>query len=266
MRWVAIVLLATTAACGSEDRSEPEAEAPPVAFDGALVTEDSAKIAHGRRLVDVLGCTGCHGASLQGERFYELYASNLTRELPKYSDAQFERLMRAGEHPTGREVWGMPSEIFQHLSEPDLAALLSYLRSLPPAGLPTQPRLPWEPEAEKMIAAGELKPAADFVRTEKKLAPADLGPSHVLGRYITRVTCAECHAAELKGREGDTPNLDMAGAYSDEQFRTLMRTGKPPSGKELRLMSAVARDRFSKMTDHEVEALYGYLQARAKTP
>src|SRR3990170_7292583 len=122
-------------------------------------------------MTEVLGCTGCHGAELQGQRFYELYASNLTREIPKYNDTQFEQLMRLGEHPTGREVWGMPSEIFQHLSDPELAALLAYLRSLPPAGQPTQPRLPFEEETKKLIAKGELKPAADFVREEKSLAP-----------------------------------------------------------------------------------------------
>ena len=92
MRGFFLAAFVATAACGPEGRDEPS----PVAFEGAIVQDAGAKTAHGKRISDVLGCTGCHGANLQGERFYELYASNLTRELPKYSDAQFERLMRAG--------------------------------------------------------------------------------------------------------------------------------------------------------------------------
>lgn len=261
MRGFLVAAVLALGACGSPP-AEQESAPPATAFDGALVTQASARVAHGKRIADVLGCTGCHGANLQGERFYELYASNLTRELPKYTDAQFGRLLREGVHPTGRDVWGMPSEIFQHLSEPDLAALTAYLRSLDPAGPPTQPRLPFEAETQKLIAAGELKPAADFVREEKHLAPVDLGTPLSLGRYITRVTCAECHAADLNGRD-DTPDLVVAGAYTRDEFERLMTTGVPVGGRKLRLMGDVARDRFSQMTPHERDALYAYLKARA---
>jgi mono/diheme cytochrome c family protein len=78
--------------------------------------------------------------------------------------------------------------------------------------------------------------------------------------------CTECHGPNLEGFEGDTPNLDLVGAYSAEQFATLMRTGEPPSGKELRLMSGAARARFSQFTDREVSELYAYLNARAQRP
>lgn len=262
-QWLLAMLLAM-AACGSEPTSEP-LEPQPTAFDGALVSEASARLRHGERLTWVLGCRGCHGKELQGHRFYELYASNLTRELPKYSDAQFERLMRAGEHPTGRDVWGMPSEIFQHLSQPDEAALIAHLRSLKPAGPSTGERLPWEPEAAKMIAEGKLKPAAAFVRETKSLGPADLGSSHALGRYITRVTCAECHGPELKGG-GDTPNLIAAGAYSREEFERLLTQGVPTGGRKLKLMELVAKERFAELTPRERDALYAYLKARAERP
>jgi mono/diheme cytochrome c family protein len=267
MRGILLAALFATAACGSQPSEERKAEPPPVAFDGALVQVAAARVTHGKRLIDVLGCTGCHGANLQGERFFELYASNLTRELPKYSDAQFERLMRDGEHPTGREVWGMPSEIFQHLSEPDMAALIAYLRALKPGGQPTQPRLPWTKEVEDLIAKGEIKPAAAFVRDTKVLAPADLGAPHALGRYISRVTCAECHGPELKGNGGRMPDLIVAGSYTREEFERLMKQGVPTGGRKLHeLMTAVAKERFSRMTPHERDALYAYLKARAEQP
>ena len=62
------------------------------------------------------------------------------------------------------------------------------------------------------------------------------------------------------------PNLDIVGAYDLAQFRTLMKTGVPPSRRNLGMMSAVARRDFSHFTDDEIEALHGYLVARARTP
>ena len=244
-----------------------EAELPPIAFDGAEAREASARVAHGKRIADVLGCTGCHGANLQGERFYELYASNLTRDLRDYSNSDIERVLREGVPKNGRDLWGMPSELFQHLSEPDMAALIAYLRTLKPAGGPTQPPLPFPPEVKKLIAAGELKPAAEFVRETKGKGPPDLGPTHALGRYITRVTCAECHGPELKGGS-DTPDLTVAGAYSRAEFERLMTTGVPTGGRKLKneLMAAVAKERFSQLTRHERDVLYAYLKARAERP
>lgn len=269
MRLWLLGLLVVTVACGSRDTAQdgPPAESPPTAFDGALATEASARVTHGKRIADVLGCTGCHGTGLQGKRFYELYASNLTRDVRNYSDAELIGLLRDGVRPDRRDVWGMPSEIFQHLSEPDLAGLVAYLRSLPPAGPPTQPPLPFEPETRKLIAEGKIKPTAAFVRDTRSLGPADLGPRHALGRYITRVSCAECHGPELKGNPGDTPDLIVTAAYSRDEFQRLMTDGVGKDKRKLKpLMAEVAKERFARMTRHERDALYAYLKARAEQP
>lgn len=267
MRAILCATLLAAAGCGSQPAEQPQPEQPPpVTFNGALVTDATAMVAHGERLTWVLGCRGCHGDDLQGRRFYELYASNLTRDIAKYSDQQLERLMREGVHPTGRDVWGMPSELFQHLSEPDMAALVAHLRTLAPAGESTQPPLPFEAETKKLIAEGKIKPAADFVRESSALAPVDLGEAHALGRYITRVTCAECHGPELKGNLGDTPDLIVAGAYTRDEFERLMTEGVPTGGRKLKLMELVAKERFAKLTRNERDALYVYLKARAERP
>ncbi|HVL79444.1 MAG TPA: c-type cytochrome [Sphingomicrobium sp.] len=264
MRAIWLATIFALGACGASAIEQDAPDPPPVAFDGAIVQQASARIAHGRRIADVLGCTGCHGAGMQGKRFYELYASNLTTVVPDYSDGQLVQLLREGVHPTGRDVWGMPSEIFQYLSDPDVYALITYLRSLPPAGPPNQPRLPWEAETEKMIAEGELMPAAQWVRKAKDTVPVDLGPGHALGRYIAMVTCAECHGPKLEGNEGDTPDLLVASGYTREQFETLLATGVPVGGRQLRLMGEVSRQRFAPMTPNERDALYAYLVARAE--
>ena len=43
-----------------------------------------------------------------------------------------------------------------------------------------------------------------------------------------------------------------------------MRTGRPPTGRDLGLMTAVAKDDFSHLTDAEIDALHAYLVERAK--
>lgn len=266
MRGSIFAFVLAIAGCGSPAAEEPAPDLPPVAFAGALGVDSAGRVAHGKRIADVLGCTGCHGADLQGERFYELYASNLTREMPNYSDEQFKRLLLEGVHPTGRDLWGMPSEIFQHLSEPDVAALTAFLRTLPPAGEPTQPHLPFGAETKKMIDEGILMPAAQGVQKNKSLTPADLGPQHALGRYISMVTCAECHGPELEGIADVTPDLITVGAYTRDEFDRLMTEGVPTGDREVKLMAAVARDRFSQLTPGERGALYAYLKARAEQP
>lgn len=266
MRYWAIAAL-LLAAC----QQQPKAPAKPaeITFDGAQVTDAAARIAHGERLTHVLGCTGCHNKGLVGDRFYELYASNLTREIPKYSDAQFDRLLRHGERPNGKDLDAMPSEVFQHLSDTDTADLLAYLRTLRPHGIPTQPALPNTEETKKLIAAGELKPAAEWVRLLKDKTPVDLGPRYALGRYITMVTCAECHGSELNGdphpSPGAPPNLIVAGGYSRSEFERLITQGVPTGNRKLReMMSGVAQRRFSHLTPHERDELYAYLKARAE--
>jgi mono/diheme cytochrome c family protein len=90
--------------------------------------------------------------------------------------------------------------------------------------------------------------------------------SQQLGRYISRVTCAECHGPELKGGN-DTPDLIVAGAYSRDEFERLMVDGIGSGGRKLKpMMEGVSKGRFSKMTPWERDALYGYLKTRAEQP
>lgn len=274
MRFLLFAAALATAACGSpkSDQSAPE-EPAPIAFDGALTTATTARAEHGQRLTWVLGCRGCHGKDLAGRNFTEddpqygpVYASNLTLVLPHYSDAAFEQLLRTGEHPDRKALWLMPSELFQHLSAPDVAALIAYLRTVPPTGKPT-PLPVLSAQDKKDIAAGEYKPAAQLVREHKAVLPFDAGPQHALGRYMTSVTCAECHGPKLEGKKGDTPDLVIAGAYSREEFERLITHGIAKGERKIKpLMADVARNRFARLTPHERDALYAYLKARADQP
>jgi cytochrome c553 len=267
--WLPLFALA---GCGSPPASEKQQEAAPLlAYDGASATQANAQVEHGERLSLVLGCVGCHGDQLRGESFREakgfgsLYASNLTMRVPRYTDAQLKKTLRSGRRPDGSDLWVMPSEMYAHLSEPDMDGLIAYLRTLKPGGKDTPPpriEAGWRAETAK----GKFLPSAAYVADNLKNPPYSAGPTHSRARMIAMTACTECHAPKLEGFPNDTPNLDLVGAYSPEQFATLMRTGKPVSGKELRMMSGVARQRFSKLTDQEVSELYAYLKARAERP
>jgi mono/diheme cytochrome c family protein len=228
-------------------------------------------VQHGARLARVLGCAGCHGPDLTGQPWDEdadfaiSFSSNLTRALPAYSDGEIERAVRAGVRRDGSPLWGMPSEIFLHLDRADMAALVVYLRTLRPKGA-VHPRIVFGPGGRREVATGAYKPAPVLVREGQARWPARLDGRHEQARSITRATCAECHGLELSG-QGEapehTPDLAVAGAYTREEFRRLMRTGVPTGGRQLTLMAQVARGRFSQFTDVEVDALYDYLAARA---
>jgi cytochrome c553 len=243
-------------------------------FDGADAASPKAIDAHGERLSHVLGCRGCHTPTLEGEwfnsdspQFGKIYASNLTRIIPTMSDAQLETLLRTGKHPTRGDLWIMPSEVFQRLSDADMKALIAHLRTVKPAGQSTPP-----PEftdlGRKLIADGTLKPVSAYMAEYRDKLPPDMGPAHAFGRYLAGATCAECHGADLTGIKDfepglDTPDLDIAGTYSDSELATLLTTGKGKTRADLGLMTLVGKGHFSYLTPRERAAVIGYVKARA---
>jgi mono/diheme cytochrome c family protein len=190
--------------------------------------------------------------------------------VPEYTDAQLDGIIREGVHPERKTVWGMPSQVFEHLSDADTKAVIAYLRSLKPTGKKLPPPQ-FSAEDKKEIAAGIYKPAIQLVAETRTQFPTDLGPQFALGRYITSVTCVECHGPKLDGQTGGhpgtPPNLIVAGGYTRDQFETLITQGVPVGGRKLNpMMAGVAKYRFSQLTAHERDALYAYLKARAEKP
>ena len=268
-----IIVLAMLFAAACHQKTDQREKTAEVTFDGARVSDPAALRLHGERLTHVLGCTGCHGDLLQGEQFEPemkqygpLYASNLTIQVPEYSDAELDGIVRHGVHPKRKTVWAMPAQIFQHLSNADETALVAYLRSLRPIGKDLPPPH-FNALDRKEIASGKFKPAVQLVNERKNVLPANPGEQYKLGRYITEVTCAECHGPKLEGEAGGAPNLIVAGAYSRGEFEQLITQGIPTGNRKLKpMMAGVAKYRFSHLTPHERDALYAYLKARAEQP
>ena len=238
-----------------------------------LARPTAAQLADAPRQAHVLGCVGCHGEGLRGNRMFEepgvatVWAPNLTEIAARASDEQLAQAIRQGVGVDGRPLWIMPSASLSRLSDSELGALIRYVRSLPRGGAAT-PAVSVGLLGRVGIATGKFRSAPALLEEYRVRTPYDLGPEHAAGRRITELNCAECHGPDLGGGEvgdeGVTPSLNVAGAYSLDQFRALMRTGRPPGGRHLGLMGEVARGRFAYLRNEEILALYQYLRARAE--
>ncbi len=230
------------------------------------VSDKADVIAHGRHLARLTGCFGCHGDRLQGQvmapagRFH-IAAPNLTRSVQTLTDEEFARAVRDGLRPDGKSLWLMPSQDYTYMSVADVAAIVSYVHSLPPTGKQTAP--PRFKQRDRIaILEGALEPAAMIVADGG--ASLDLGPRYEGGRYIARTTCAQCHGLDLDGTpDRRIPDLGVVGHYQLRDFFGLMREGHAPDYRPTPAMRALSRTRYSDFKDYEVMALYDYLSARA---
>jgi mono/diheme cytochrome c family protein len=275
-RLALIVLAAAVAACG---KSEPEKGEPTVAptpaaitFDGSDYKDEATKVAHGKRLSQVLHCNACHGDNMQGRNvsaddpeYGDMNAPNITLLLASYSDEDFDRLLRHGKPKDGREFWFMPVESYQTLGDADLAALIAYLRTLKPEGKQLPPLRRGKGFNEE-VAKGMFTNADGQVRRFAAETPEDMGAEHERGRALVRMVCTGCHNSKLQGYEGFTPNLDIAGGFTPAELETLLTTGKGKSKPDLGLMKTIVLDSLSKMSPGERQAVIGYLKARAERP
>jgi mono/diheme cytochrome c family protein len=238
---------------------------PAIAIKAAT---DAGAVARGRRVAVLNGCHDCHGADFAGKMFHDEmpvfkgYGPNLTRAASQQTDVELDRAIRHGVAADGRSLWIMPSEAFSELTDAEAADLLAYIRSFPVRGQ-AQPMTQIGPVGRLGILMGKFKSAPAALRRDADRYRPDLGQKHAAGRDAARL-CTECHGKDLTGRpELGVPDLALAAAYAPADFRKLLRTGVPPTGRDLGLMTGVAKSRFHAMTDAEIEALHDYLQARA---
>ena len=238
-----------------------------------LAAPTRAQLADAPRQLKVLGCAGCHGAKLQGDAFLDdpklatLYAPNLTLLAARATDQQLDRAIRQGVGVDGRALAVMPSQSYQFLTDQEAAALIAAVRHFPKTGS-EQPARSVGPLGRIGLVAGKLHTAPSLVAEYRASPLPDFGRKFAAGRHVVQTRCSECHGADLKGKELEpgvvSTDLSMVGAYDLEQFRTLLRTGVPPSRKKLGLMATVAKGDFSHLTDEEIEGIHAYLVERAQ--
>ncbi|HEY1614029.1 MAG TPA: hypothetical protein VGF97_10100, partial [Rhizomicrobium sp.] len=176
--------------------------------------------------------------------------------------AGFERAVRRGIADGATTLWGMPSAEYTYISENDMAALLAYVRAQPPAG-PAHPRPRFDRGARLALLEGRMEPAV--LAAFDAPSSLDMGPRYDGGRYLARISCGECHGADLEGTKV-APDLSVVSRYSRAAFFDLLRRGIGAHARAVPAMKRLAAIRFHVLEDFEIMALYDYLDARAHAP
>jgi mono/diheme cytochrome c family protein len=245
-----------------------------------VVPADTALVSRGARLIVADGCTDCHKADLGGGVMVDdalvgrLVASNLTTGgggvAARYDDGALDIAIRDGVGWDGRKLIFMPSHEFAGLADNDVAAIITYLRSVPPVSrmLPAN-RI--GPAARGLMAAGKLvilpNDLVDHGRTTLAVAPS--GGTLDQGRYIS-AGCTGCHGKDFGGGPipGAPPsampsaNLTPSGrlaTWSDADFLKAMREGKRPDGT--RIDESMPWKAMGRMTDEELQSVFRYLKS-----
>ena len=278
LRWAGyvlagILLIILVAAAAVWGISASKLNARPPAKTEKLVPAEQASLEQGQYLLVARACAECHGENVGGAKFLDvpnvatLYAPNLPLLAKTATDQQLAQSIRQGIGHDGRPLLVMPSESYSAFTDAETAALIKAIRALPARGSQT-PAARIGPLGRVAIVAGKLNPAPVLVDKYADAQPVVLGPQFAAGRHIAMTVCSGCHGSTLAGSEPEpgtkAPDLDIAGAYDAPAFARLMRTGLPPSGRELKMMTGVSRKAFSHMTDDEIAQLHAYLQERAK--
>ena len=241
----------------------------------------------------VMHCMGCHskhddkadppvlaakegsGQVLFEQGSLRLVAPNITSDpetgIGKWSDDAIARAIREGIAIDGRTLFPvMPYEHFRDLSDEDLACIVVFLRSVPPAhsDLPAS-KIPFLFARLVQVAP---KPVTGPVPEPDRSAPAKYGG------YLVRIaTCSDCHTP-LNPKFQPIPGLAMAGGnpmgegvnsanitpdpsgigyYDEALFVQTMRTG---SVRTRKLNSAMLWWIFRNMTDDDLKAVFAYLR------
>ena len=236
------------------------------------VPSDSATIARGSHLASIHACRYCHGDNLEGKILEDappflLAPPNLTPGkggvVASYTDADWDRAIRHGVNPEGRALIVMPAEFFNGMADVDAAALIAFLKNLPPVDNEVPPTA-FHAMGRILAGAGPLDPVQFTKATRGRATAPPPGPTLEYGDYLAHITCIGCHGPDLRG--GPSPNpevpgsdLAAAGTWSFDDFANSMRTGQRPSGVTMEPAN-MPWPAFAAMTDDELRALHTYLK------
>lgn len=295
-KWTSIVLLLLILGLSVTiaSRQNLHYDAP---YPNIHASTDSSVIARGRHLAySGAHCIDCHhkgnpdslialgqDVPLTGGFEFKIplgsiYSKNITPDkttgIGKYSDEEIARALRYGVHPDGTVVYEFMQ--FHNLSDEDLTAIISFLRSQQPV--------------ENLVPPHSLNLLGNAVKAflVHPVGPSDKVPAKVTpdttaayGRYLALnvAECNGCHTQrDMSGKfigppfggggnvEGFiTPNLtpDPSGRiykWSKADFIGRFRKGRLIPG------SPMPWNSFSRMNDEELTAIYNFLKTVKPAP
>lgn len=247
---------------------------------------DAAAIERGKHLAESLGgCQGCHGANYAGGKLEDMgpvgrfRAGNLTSGKngsgSGYSDAELARLILHGVKRNGTSARMMPSPDYAWWPDDDVAALISYLRTLPPVDA--------EPAMFEVGLLGKVLDQLELMRLDvarriahahRPVAPVP-SPTREYGVFVAQI-CTGCHGTHLSGGKlpgtppeipipsNLTPHATGTAGWSFEDFERVLRQGIRKDGQKLNPFMPV--EATKNLNDTEMRALWAYLQSTPATP
>lgn len=245
--------------------------------EGIVIPTDAESLAEGERLFAARGCAECHGAGGEGRVMIDngaiglLAGSNLTKRTARYSTKDWVRTVRHGVLPDGRAALLMPSHEYFRMPDAELGKIVAYIKTLPMSDNEV-------PACEVGFVGSILHVAgmfplipAEMIEDHSVRNPApDPAPTVEYGEYLAEA-CRGCHGPQLSGGPipgappemgspaNITPHASGLRDWTEEQFFTLMRTGRRPDGSEVN-PAQMPWGVYRHMTDTELTALFAFLK------
>lgn len=286
LRWgggalvILLVLLGGTLALLNQLGKSRLARAPEIPVTAIPVPTGPAAVERGQHVAEAIAfCAECHGSDFGGKVFLDaapigrVVASNLTGGRGGIggvmTDRDWIRAIRHGVGHDGRVLAIMPSNVYAHLSDADLGAIIAFLKTLPPvdhelAG--TEIRFPGTIFLG-VLGYGSLPVSLIDHDGARTVSAPPAGVTVEYGSYLANA-CRECHGTRLAGltsSHGSPPGPNLTpggpvGAWTEEQFLSTIRTGVPPEGGALD-PTKMPWPWMAALADDELRAIWLYVRS-----
>ncbi|PKP85475.1 MAG: cytochrome C [Alphaproteobacteria bacterium HGW-Alphaproteobacteria-2] len=205
---------------------------------------------------------------------FDAWSPNITpATIGGWTDQEIARAIREGIRPDGR-VLGPPMafELYRHISDEDIAAIIAYLRALPPVenevprsvyriplpdsyGPPVGEVTAPEPGETVEYGAYLAGPVAHCIECHTPME----GPRHL---YDTRLGAG---GRDMSGPWGPSISANLTPAphalarWSDDEVIAMIRTGHRPDGSAM--LPPMAYGFYAGMSDRDARAIVAYLRS-----
>jgi cytochrome c553 len=248
------------------------------------ISSDADVLARGKHLAEsVAPCaaSACHGSDFAGGETIEmgpvatLIGSNVTKSIVDYSDGELARLLHHGIKKDGRSLAFMPVQDFAWLPDDDVAAIVSYLRTLPVLDKVSAPSV--VKTLGKVLDRNDkiILDVARRIDHTSGVRAKGATPTVEYGRFLAR-GCQGCHGDRFSGGPipgapasmptplNLTPHETGLRDWSFDDFNKLLNEGVKKNGKRLDPFMPYAS--FAKFDDIERRALWSFLKSLPPMP
>src|SRR5262245_8547192 len=253
----------------------------------ATFASADGQLERGEYLYKTRGCMECHGVDGAGHVVIDDKSSGFFARAPNitaggasparsYTDTDWLRTVRHGVKPSGEPLLIMPSDDYAHMTDADVAAIVAYVRSLPPAEAGGgEFSIPFPIKAAYLL--GAIKDAAEKIDHTAAPPAAVADDALARGRYVAQ-SCTGCHGPHYSGGKipgtppswppaanlTSAPDSAMAHYTSADQFKSMLRTGKRPDGSAI--SEVMPFKSLAYMDDGELDALFAFLKTVEARP